>query len=137
MNNYKEILQESFDLNSSINQEETNKYQFLCSGIFEIHTYDDDVSEEVGKEMVEVIQAILQKKTLEYWQNDKVKYKTYLLMINMPFLWLRLEYGTSPRFPWFDQWTEFEQWIENTGPITIPKGELEHFMQSIVEWSKE
>ena len=54
-------------------------------------------------------------------------------MINMPFLANKLEWGTSIRGAWFDDWEEYEIDCDR---IIIKGDELKVFIADLLEWIK-
>lgn len=112
------------------NLEYDSKLDFIVEIIFNLTTYDSDINELLGNKMIKVIDCILNKTTFEY-QKDKANYENYLMMVNMSFLEDKLEWGTSIRGAWFDDFKEYE--IAN---IKIQKGQLSIFMQELIDWAK-
>ena len=53
--------------------------------------------------MLEVIDVIINQTQFEYIK-DEAKYLNYLTMVNMPFLSNKIEWGTSIRGAWFDEY---------------------------------
>jgi hypothetical protein len=119
-----------------------NKSQFLGSRIFDFTTYDGGVDELFAKKMLEVIDCILNRTTFDY-QNDENNYINYLTMVNMPFMQGKLEWGTSIRGAWFDEYgfpsdkKDEEKVYQITHEWTIMKKEIMEFMKQLLEWSKE
>jgi hypothetical protein len=109
-------------------REEYYKHEFLGGVIFNFTTYDGEMDELLSSMMVPVIECILRKKTFEYQEKY---YIYYIMMVNMPFLADKLDWGTSIRGAWFDDSKGYEI---DCGRIIIDKGELTEFMEDIVEW---
>jgi len=118
-----------------------SKLAFLGSDIFDFTTYDGAMDELFAKKMIEVIDCILNGKTFDY-QNDEANYINYLTMVNMPFLNGKLEWGTSIRGAWFDEYGHYSEpqptvyKIGCVDDLIIPKIEIKDFMKQLVEWSK-
>jgi hypothetical protein len=74
---------------------------FLSVGIFDFTTYDGAMDDLFGGRAVQVCDAINFGKTFEYIK-DPENYKWFLLMVNMPFFYPRLEWGTSIRGAWWE-----------------------------------
>jgi len=109
-----------------------NKIVFLSEYIFDFTTYDSSISEMFAKSMLEVIDAIYNRKNFEYIADEK-NYINYLTMINMPFLANKINWWTSIRWAWFETGSEdckitFE-WI-------IKRDEIANFMKELLEWSE-
>jgi len=130
--NYKERLQEAYEeyIESPAYPEQvTTKLDWVSENIFEFTTYDDEISIEFGQQMVDVIKALLNVKTYDYIKDN---YKTYLYMVNMPFLRDKIEWGTSIRGSWIDEYAREDfkilyDWV-------IPKGEIKQFLTALIEW---
>jgi hypothetical protein len=141
MANYKEQLDKLYLEEKDNECPPGNKFQFLGNSIFNFTTYDGGVDELFAKKMLEVIDCIYNKKTFDY-QNDKVNYINYLTMVNMPFMKGKLEWGTSIRGAWFDEYGHHSENEEDkvysiTYDWKIPKKEIMEFMKQLLEWSKE
>lgn len=94
--NYAELLEYAF-----ANQEDTecpneSRAAFLCDKVFGITTYDEDVSELMGRVMIDVCEAITDRTTFDYIK-EPVRYHWFVLMCNMPWLAARINWGTSIR----------------------------------------
>jgi len=117
-----------------------NKFQFLGNSIFDFTTYDGAIDELFAKKMLEVIAAIVNRTTFEYQENE-ANYINYLTMVNMPFLQGKLEWGTSIRGAWFDEYghhseKEEERVYQITYDWSIPKKDINDFMKALLEWSE-
>ena len=118
-----------------------NKLAFIGSDVFDFTTYDGAMDEFLAGKMIEVVDCILNGTTFEY-QKDEANYINYLTMVNMPFLKDKLEWGTSIRGAWFDEYghhSEKEPRVYEIGIVNdliIPKIEIKNFMKQLVEWSK-
>lgn len=107
-----------------------SKLEFISDYIFDITTYDTEMSEKISSIMIEVLECILNKKTFEYIE-DNEKYYNYLMMVNIPFLKQKIEWGTSVRGAWFNVVKEIEICY-----IIIKKNEFEDFIKELIEWVK-
>lgn len=118
-----------------------NKLEFIGRDVFDFTTYDGAMDEFLAGKMIEVVDCILNGTTFEY-QKDEANYINYLTMVNMPFLKDKLEWGTSIRGAWFDEYghhSEKEPRVYEIGignDLIIPKIEIKNFMKQLVEWSK-
>ena len=116
----------------------TNKIQFIGSTIFGFTTYDDEIDEIFAKCMLEVCECILNGTSTQY-QNTRTKYFNYLTMVNMPFLVDKLDWGTSIRGAWFDEYGHASEPKEYYIDLdfSIPKSDIKKFIKALLEWSKE
>lgn len=73
------------------------KMIFLTNHIIGYTTYDDDLSEEIGKAIVEVINIIKEDKNFEYTK-DSSNYKKFIFVTNL--IQSMLDWGTSIRGCW-------------------------------------
>lgn len=118
-----------------------SKLAFLGSDIFDFTTYDGAMDELLAKKMIEVIDCILNRKTFDY-QNDDANYINYITMVNMPFMKDKIEWGTSIRGAWFDEYghhSEPQPSVYKIGcvdDLIIPKIEIKNFMKDLIEWSQ-
>ena len=110
-----------------------SKKEFTGNIIFDFTTYDSDIDVLFCNKMLEVIECILNGETFEYQDKSNDNYINYLLMVNMPFLDDKLEYGTSIRGAWFIVPKRYEI---DYGRIVIEKGELKIFIKELIEWVK-
>lgn len=83
------------------------KLMFLSSTIMGLTTYDTDLDFEFGKEIYEIMKAIYERKNFEYVKDD-MKYKKFILISNILDRNGWLEWGTSIRGCWFDEYSEIE-----------------------------
>jgi hypothetical protein len=128
MAKYIELLDKHFKEEQHLECAPETKMEYLGSSIFDFTTYDGEIDILFAEKMIEVLKAILNKNTFEYIKN-KEQYLNYLTMVNMPFLTDKLDWGSSIRGAWFDNWKEYE--IDG---IKINKQELELFIAQLIEW---
>lgn len=117
-----------------------SRLSFTGSHIFDFTTYDDEMDEMLASKMIEVIDCILNNKTFEY-QEDEGNYINYITMVNMPFLKDKINWGTSIRGAWLDEYGHHSEPQPPTYKIScigleLPKKEIKRFMKDLVEWSK-
>jgi len=110
-----------------------DKMAFLGNTIFNFTTYDDEMDAILAQGMIEVCESILDRTTFEYVK-DKNNHMRYIIMINMPFLAEKIDWGVSVRGAWFDMWSEYE---EDCGRIVIEKEEIEDFIREMIKWVKK
>ena len=110
-----------------------SKEEFTGNAIFDFTTYDGDIDVLFCNKMLEVIECILNDETFEYQDKSNDNYINYLLMVNMPFLDGKLEYGTSIRGAWFIIDKRYEI---DCGRIVIEYGELKIFIKELIKWVK-
>lgn len=109
-----------------------SKMAFIGSAIFEFTTYDDNADEILAERMIDVLRVILNDKIHEYvsWNEN---YINYLIMVNMPFLMSKIDWGTSIRGAWLNDYAEYK--IAND-KIIIEEGELSEFIKQLIVWSE-
>jgi len=112
--NYLELLNYSFNYNNSLTGADHTKKSYLCDYIFQITTYDDEISELFTTKALEVCNAITNSKTLEYIF-DKNNYCWYLILCNIPFFKKNIEWGTSIRGAFWNYNFGGKIEIESTG----------------------
>lgn len=103
--------------------------------LFGFTTYDSSIDKLLSENMIEVLECILQKKTFDYLDKSPENYLNYLNMVNMPFLKEKLEWGTSIRGAWFDEYRKGN--IENGVNIEAPMSEINSFIESVIVWAKK
>ncbi len=130
--NYKQTLEESYQVQLKRECPSENRIAYLGSTIFEFTTYDDEMDETLAKGMIEVCQVILDKETFEYIK-DKQQYMKYIIMVNMPFLAEKIDWGGSVRGAWFD---DFQEYKVDCGNIEVKKGDVTTFIREMLEWVK-
>lgn len=107
--------------------DQMTRAEFLGSWIFDFTTYDGYYDVLFARNMLDVLNAIRDKKTFQYIL-DKDNYKNYLLMCNTKFLSDKLEWGTSIRGAWFLD--------EECNICDIPVFSMESFVDAINEFVK-
>lgn len=113
-----------------------SKLEFLGDTVFDFTTYDKAMSAAMASQMLEVIECIALHKQFEY---QKDHYVNYLMMVNMPFMQGKLEWGTSIRGAWFDYSKEFNVYgmiIKAYGYDRYESHYIDLFMLELVAWSK-
>lgn len=103
-----------------------NKSHFLSSVIFDLRTYDDDIDNMFCNIMIDVIKCIVNRTNLSYQQDN---YVAYLSIVNTHFLSDKLEWGTSIRTAWFDEYKEYD-----VNGIIIKRNEINTFMIDLIKW---
>ncbi len=143
MGKYKQILDEIY-------KEEiqdgciapSEKLEYVGGHVFDFTTYDGGLDIIFAKRMLEVIECIVNKTTFDYQQKSQEHYENYILMCNAPFLVRKLEWGTSIRGAWLDEYghnsepqpREYEIGITN---LKIPKKDIVEFCKDLLEWVNE
>lgn len=138
MKDYKKMLQAAYEENLHDECPPDSKLEFIGSDIFDFTTYHGAVDALFAGKMIEVLEAILLKKTFEYQDVSEENYLNYLLMCNMPFLKDKLEWGTSIRGAWFDEYGSHgkDECYELYNTMVVPKKEIKHFIKELIEWSR-
>lgn len=136
---YSEIIQSRYNDYRSFD-DESCKYDFI-EGIFNFTTYDGgDGSEQeyLCNSMIDVLKSIVNGNTFEYQKESEVNYRTYIIMVNMPFLKDKIEWGTSIRGAWLDESSFVEKHYcinfdigEN---LDIPRDDIVEFIKDLIEW---
>lgn len=137
--NYKLTLQSLYIQSKQTDREVNSKFEFVGDDIFHFVTYDTEVTEMLASKMLEVINVILQKGNSNYQENPQ-NYITYLMMVNMPFLKGKLDWGTSIRGAWFDEHghhSDKEDFYCITPELNVPKKEIKDFLSQLILWVKE
>jgi len=99
---WQEYTNEQFPDNESLDtyfSQQEKKCVFLSSAIIGITTYDDELSKEFGKMILDTLIQIKNRTTFEYIK-DKENYRKFILSCNFIQDWL--EWGTSIRGAWFN-----------------------------------
>lgn len=139
---YKKELDRIFKSHIQENEcESCSKLAFLGNVIFDFTTYDGEMDELFAEKMIEVIDSILNGKTFDYIK-DRSNYINYLTMVNMPFLKEKIDWGTSVRGAWFDEYgypsgqnaAVYEIGCE--GDLVVPKIKVKEFMKELIVWSR-
>ena len=108
-----------------------SKLEYIGNTIFDFTTYDGEADAVFAKKMLPVVKAIVERTTFEYQDSGEEQYLNYLTMVNMPFLADKLEWGTSIRGAWFD---EFRKYEIDCGRIVINQREINEFVKDLIEW---
>lgn len=95
---------EQFDKDFS---EQDKRYAFLASEVFGLTTYDLDLDIEFGKDIFEVMKVIYERKNFEYIKNE-TNYKKYILVCNLLNDNGWIEWGTSIRGAWFNNFDSIQ-----------------------------
>jgi len=99
---WQEYTNEQFPDNESLDtyfSKQEKKCIFLSSAIIGITTYDDELSKEYGKMILDTLIQIKNRTTFEYIK-DKENYRKFILSCNFIQNWI--EWGTSIRGAWFN-----------------------------------
>lgn len=99
--NYLNLLNNSY-LGWKNNEIYTNKYEFLCSEIFDITTYSSTLDKIFTKQMLEVCLAISNRTTFDYIDGNEDKNYIFITMCNLPFLMSKINWGSSIRGAFWD-----------------------------------
>lgn len=91
-----DIYEFHLDEKPSINE---FKFIFLSDYIFDVITYDENLSYEFGKKIYEVMKAIQEGKTFDYIIDN---YKNYIIVCNLLDKFELIDWGTSVRGAWFN-----------------------------------
>lgn len=107
---YKKLLEFSYKVESECGDCKESRFDFLDKAIFDLTTYDSGISDFLVRRIVNVCEAINNKTTFEYIENEE-NYLWYITVLNFNFFNNKLSWGTSIRGAWW----EFEIEIKSTG----------------------
>jgi len=136
-NQWHEYTNETFPDNESLNtyfSQQEKKCIFLSSAIIGITTYDDELSKEFGKMILDTLIQIKNRTTFEYIKN-KENYKNFILSCNFIQDWL--EWGTSIRGAWFNVGDGKIVTYEALSNVSYEEDGIritDEFMEWFVEW---
>jgi len=130
MGSFEERLEYLYKQALSMECPPISKMSFTGNYIFEFTTYDDEVDEGFAIGLFKVLDAIINKTTFDFIK-DEINYIGYLTHVNSRFLYEKLEWGSSIRGAWLD---EFKQYEIYGGNIIIAEGKLEIFIRELMEW---
>ena len=116
MSLYKDFM--IFTEGEEISDEEVKASYIMLS--FNITTYDTDIDLELFDILIEIMEAILNRKTLEYININKQNYRNFILIVNI--IKDYIDWGTSIRTCFFTKllienmsdgsYVEFEEYDE-------------------------
>lgn len=119
------------------------KLEYLADYIFDFTTYENTVSSMMAKKCLEVCKAISDRKTFEYIKTEEGNL-WYLIMVNMPFLEVKLEWGTSIRGAWWNLYGTktftinscgFFEGPEQINEITFNEKQWTEFIEAMIQFS--
>jgi hypothetical protein len=118
------------------------KLEYVGGHVFDFTTYDGGLDIIFAKRMLEVIECVVNKTTFDYIQKSQEHYENYILMCNSPFLVGKLEWGTSIRGAWLDEYghnSEPQPRVYKIGitNLKIPKKDIVEFCKDLLEWVNE
>ncbi len=140
MGKYKDIIQGLYDEEMKDGCcPNPDKLGFTGQIIFDFTTYDGVLDAAFAKVMIDVIKSILDGKTFEYQNKGHQEYVNFILMCNMPFLQGKLEWGSSIRGAWFDNYghhseKEPREYEIGSSGLKIPKADIKLFLSDLVDW---
>lgn len=100
---YLKMLKRSHKMTKEMSDCIGNEASWLGGSFFDFTTYDNDLSEKMARNMLDVIYAIWKRETFDYIDKSQENYENYITMVNMPFLdmYHKLDWGGSIRGAWF------------------------------------
>lgn len=115
-----------------------SKFAWIGNDIFDFTTYDDGISSLLAGRMIDVCRCILEGTTFKYQELNDEHYLNFLIMVNMPFLQGKLNWGGSIRGAWFDEYglPSDKKTILITNDFEIPREEIKVFIKDLIDWSK-
>ncbi len=143
---YLKLLENSFLLDGDFSEcPPPSKLCYLADSIFDFTTYDSGMSDLFGQKAIEVCKAINNGTTFEYIESEE-DYKWYLLMVNMPFFYTKLSWGSSIRGAWWDIPSKGELILESCGiwgedrkqimEIKFDLDQWKQFIDALIVWSE-
>jgi hypothetical protein len=134
-NLYKEELEEGCVPPSS-------KLEYVGGHVFNFTTYHGELDIIFAKRMIEVLDSIVNRTTFDYIEKSQWHYENYITMCNMPFLFDKLEWGSSIRGAWLDEYGYANQKQPRVYEIgctnlVIPIKDITKFCVDLLEWVKE
>ena len=131
---YQEKLFENYLFWTSI-QSAITKLEYCGRFIFGFTTYDCVKDEEFAHVMLDTIEAILYCENSCFIDKSEENYRNYLLMVNMPFLKNKIEWGVSIRHCWIEDNKE-EIELSEGQIIIVKKNEIKDFLFALLDWIK-
>ena len=107
------------------------KLVWIGENVFDFTTYEYVILDKWAGQMIDVIENILNGTTFEYYEKNE---EVYLMMVNMPFLVPHLEWGTSIRGAWIDEYTRDFNVVGLQE--TVPKKDIKLFLSELIKWSR-
>lgn len=130
MNKFTKQLEDCHSELESLRDDKVSKLEFLASDVFNFITYDGGMDEFLALKMLKVLSIILNEQNHQYIKKES-NYKDFILMVNMPFLVDKLEWGASIRGAWYKDYGSYE-----ICHIKIKKGELSQFISELITFSE-
>lgn len=133
---YLELLRHSYDVSQSFPCPPSSRHEFLSGHVFNFTTYDSDLDELFARKAVEVCEAINNRTTYQYIENDDNR-MWFTLMCNMPFFVDKITWGTSIRGAFWSGYPMEERPIvlDNHG-LYMNGRPLETMEFSVAEWKE-
>ncbi len=144
---YLELLEHSYEVERTDGEcPPESRLEYLGEQIFDITTYDSEMSALFARKAVEVCFAINNRLTFDFIKEPN-NYRWFLLMCNIPFFADRLGWGTSIRGAWWSagpgNQIEFQScglWIGNNQCADGMKFSAEEwgkFISAVVEFASD
>lgn len=145
---YKVLLEHSYAVaKTTFECPPQSRLEYLSEHIFDIVTYDSEMSELFASKAIDVCTAINNRKTFEFIE-DIENYKWFLIICNIPFFSERIEWGASIRGAWWRLTTKKDQidfkscglWVGDEQLIDTLKfseNEWGYFVRAIIEFARE
>ena len=126
MSLYKEFM--IFTEGEEISDEKVKASYIMLS--FNITTYDTDIDLELFDILIEIMEAILKRKTLEYINISKQNYRNFILFVNI--IKEYIDWGTSIRTCFFTKLL-----IENMSDGSYIEFEEYNEIKELIDYLKE
>ena len=138
---FKNIFEESIKEEFCFHEQRT-RYEYICD-LFDITTYCREISEYIGKKVMDVCEAITDGTTFEYIRSDE-NHVWYIVVCNFPFIYPKLNWGGSIRGAWWDHGVQFKFDTcdlmvdgEQECDWCLDRDEWICFIKAVVEFSRE
>jgi hypothetical protein len=143
MTGYVELLEHSYEMQKIYDSPSQSRLGFLADSVFDLTTYDGEMSDLFGGKSLEVCKAINDRTTFDYI-NDRDNYVWFLTMCNFPFFASRISWGTSIRGAWWDCYPKPGFTLESCGlwkdgeqilSVAFTPAEWPEFIAAMVEFA--
>lgn len=139
---YRQMLEDGFTALTEAQGAPESRLAFLGDHIFEFTTYDSEMSELFAAKALEVCAVVSSETTRDYIK-DQDNYRWYLVMCNLPFFSIRLDWGVSIRGAW---WIHEDQTLDSCGiwsgdtqvlSMKFTRDEWLQFIVALIEFAKD
>jgi hypothetical protein len=136
MGKFIKILDYNYKEQAEMEINPESKLEYLGDTIFDFTTYDGAISVLLAENMLPVIKCILEKTTFVYISANTEQYVNYITMVNTGFLADKIEWGTSIRGAWFDNFGTTGDYEFDCGRVVVNGRDVTEFMRDLLDWVK-